>query len=39
MSEQPKSTALRVNGDRLWSRLMQMAEIGATPRAAAIGRR
>jgi N-carbamoyl-L-amino-acid hydrolase len=24
--------ALRVNGDRLWSRLMQMAEIGATPR-------
>jgi beta-ureidopropionase / N-carbamoyl-L-amino-acid hydrolase len=25
------TTALRVNGDRLWSRLMQMAEIGATP--------
>ena len=24
------TTALRVNGDRLWSRLMQMAEIGAT---------
>src|SRR5271168_1644278 len=24
-------TPLRVNGDRLWSRLMQMAEIGATP--------
>jgi N-carbamoyl-L-amino-acid hydrolase len=24
-------TALRVNGERLWSRLMQMAEIGATP--------
>jgi beta-ureidopropionase / N-carbamoyl-L-amino-acid hydrolase len=24
--------ALRVNGDRLWSRLMEMAEIGATPR-------
>jgi beta-ureidopropionase / N-carbamoyl-L-amino-acid hydrolase len=24
--------ALRVNGDRLWSRLMQMAAIGATPR-------
>jgi N-carbamoyl-L-amino-acid hydrolase len=24
-------TTLRVNGDRLWSRLMQMAEIGATP--------
>jgi beta-ureidopropionase / N-carbamoyl-L-amino-acid hydrolase len=23
--------ALRVNGDRLWSRLMQMAQIGATP--------
>src|ERR1700691_5242347 len=23
---------LRVNGDRLWSRLMQMATIGATPR-------
>ena len=23
--------SLRVNGDRLWSRLMQMAEIGATP--------
>jgi N-carbamoyl-L-amino-acid hydrolase len=23
--------AMRVNGDRLWSRLMQMAEIGATP--------
>jgi len=22
---------LRVNGDRLWSRLMRMAEIGATP--------
>src|SRR6202046_413690 len=22
---------LRVNGDRLWSRLMQMAQIGATP--------
>src|ERR1019366_1280749 len=22
---------LRVNGDRLWSRLMEMAEIGATP--------
>jgi hypothetical protein len=22
---------LRVNGDRLWSRLMQMAEIGVTP--------
>src|SRR5580692_3647243 len=27
----PMVTALRVNGDRLWSRLMQMAEIGATP--------
>src|SRR5450755_840077 len=27
----PMTTALRVNGDRLWSRLMQMAEIGATP--------
>ena len=25
------TTALRVNGDRLWSRLMQMAETGATP--------
>jgi beta-ureidopropionase / N-carbamoyl-L-amino-acid hydrolase len=25
------TTELRVNGDRLWSRLMQMAEIGATP--------
>jgi beta-ureidopropionase / N-carbamoyl-L-amino-acid hydrolase len=25
------SNALRVNGDRLWSRLMQMAKIGATP--------
>jgi beta-ureidopropionase / N-carbamoyl-L-amino-acid hydrolase len=24
-------TALRVNGERLWSRLMQMAAIGATP--------
>ena len=24
------TTGLRVNGDRLWSRLMQMAEIGAT---------
>jgi N-carbamoyl-L-amino-acid hydrolase len=23
--------AIRVNGDRLWSRLMQMAQIGATP--------
>src|ERR1700682_3834604 len=27
----PIMKALRVNGDRLWSRLMQMAEIGATP--------
>src|ERR1700674_3880499 len=26
----PMVKALRVNGDRLWSRLMQMAEIGAT---------
>src|SRR5450631_1673861 len=25
------TTALCVNGDRLWSRLMQMAQIGATP--------
>src|SRR3984957_6901883 len=25
------TTALRVNGDRMWSRLMRMAEIGATP--------
>jgi N-carbamoyl-L-amino-acid hydrolase len=24
-------SALRVNGDRLWSRLMEMAQIGATP--------
>jgi beta-ureidopropionase / N-carbamoyl-L-amino-acid hydrolase len=24
-------TTLRINGDRLWSRLMQMAKIGATP--------
>jgi beta-ureidopropionase / N-carbamoyl-L-amino-acid hydrolase len=31
MSEIPIPKALRVNGDRLWSRLMQMAEIGATP--------
>ena len=31
MSEIPIATALRVNGERLWSRLMQMAEIGATP--------
>ncbi len=26
----PKSKPLRVNGDRLWSRLMEMARIGAT---------
>src|SRR6202051_4718154 len=31
MSETPIPKALRVNGDRLWSRLMQMAKIGATP--------
>ena len=31
MSELPGDDTLRVNGDRLWSRLMQMAEIGATP--------
>jgi N-carbamoyl-L-amino-acid hydrolase len=31
MSEKPTVKTLRVNGDRLWSRLMQMAEIGATP--------
>ncbi len=30
MSEFPAAQVLRVNGDRLWSRLMQMAEIGAT---------
>ncbi|HXC08056.1 MAG TPA: Zn-dependent hydrolase [Steroidobacteraceae bacterium] len=30
MSEHFPLTALRVNGERLWSRLMQMAEIGAT---------
>jgi beta-ureidopropionase / N-carbamoyl-L-amino-acid hydrolase len=30
MSDLPGIKALRVNGDRLWSRLMQMAEIGAT---------
>src|SRR5580698_1033721 len=23
--------SLRINGDRLWSRLMQMAQVGATP--------
>jgi N-carbamoyl-L-amino-acid hydrolase len=31
MNESAQMTSLRVNGDRLWSRLMQMAEIGATP--------
>jgi N-carbamoyl-L-amino-acid hydrolase len=31
MSEIPTPKAFRVNGARLWSRLMQMAEIGATP--------
>jgi N-carbamoyl-L-amino-acid hydrolase len=31
MSEIPKVKMLRVNGDRLWSRLMRMAQIGATP--------
>jgi acetylornithine deacetylase/succinyl-diaminopimelate desuccinylase-like protein len=31
MSEIPIPKAIRVNGDRLWSRLMQMAQIGATP--------
>src|SRR5271163_46905 len=31
MSEHFPLTAPRVNGERLWSRLMQMAEIGATP--------
>jgi N-carbamoyl-L-amino-acid hydrolase len=31
MSEIPIPKALRVNGDRLWSRLMQMAKIGTTP--------
>src|ERR1700716_2145960 len=29
--DSPSMKALRVNGDRLWSRLMKMAEIGATP--------
>jgi N-carbamoyl-L-amino-acid hydrolase len=29
--EIPMAKTLRVNGDRLWSRLMRMAEIGATP--------
>src|SRR5260370_7334177 len=29
--EFPMVNTLRVNGGRLWSRLMQMAEIGATP--------
>jgi N-carbamoyl-L-amino-acid hydrolase len=31
MSEIPLPKSIRVNGDRLWSRLMQMAQIGATP--------
>jgi len=31
MSENLRLEALRVNGDRLWSRLMHMAEIGTTP--------
>jgi N-carbamoyl-L-amino-acid hydrolase len=31
MNESAQMTSLRVNGDRLWSRLMDMAEIGATP--------
>jgi N-carbamoyl-L-amino-acid hydrolase len=30
MSESTGVKAPRVNGDRLWSRLMEMAEIGAT---------
>ena len=30
--------APRVNGERLWSRLMAMARIGATPTAAATAR-
>jgi N-carbamoyl-L-amino-acid hydrolase len=31
MNQFPRVASLRVNGDRLWSRLMQMAQIGATP--------
>jgi beta-ureidopropionase / N-carbamoyl-L-amino-acid hydrolase len=31
MKEVLVAKTLRVNGDRLWSRLMQMAQIGATP--------
>ena len=31
MNESPETTSLRVNGERLWSRLMEMAQIGATP--------
>jgi N-carbamoyl-L-amino-acid hydrolase len=31
MSENQRPKALQVNGGRLWSRLMQMAQIGATP--------
>ena len=31
MSSLPEVSALRVDGARLWSRLMQMASIGATP--------
>ncbi len=31
MSEKPLPKTLHVNGGRLWSRLMQMAQIGATP--------
>jgi N-carbamoyl-L-amino-acid hydrolase len=31
MSKSPGTASLRVNGDRLWSRLMDMAQIGATP--------
>jgi N-carbamoyl-L-amino-acid hydrolase len=31
MSENPTLKAIHVNGERLWSRLMRMAEIGATP--------
>ncbi len=30
---------LAIDGERLWSSLMEMAKIGGTPKAAATGRR
>ena len=31
-------TALAVNGERLWSTLMEMADIGGTAKGAVMGR-